>query len=127
MRLHPKEIVMKKIFFIATLLSVFSLPIFGQKDTIRVEQYCRLISYNKMFSTKVNIDVDYGEVRKYFQDTRMRDEETGKLKKFNSVVDALNYLGAQGWTLVNAFPVQEGNSFSYQYYFKKMFPKIEDN
>lgn len=116
---------MKKYLLIAMLSISFSIPMFAQQDTTKVEQYCRLIAYNKMFSTKVNIDVDYGEVRKYFQDSRMRDEETGKLKKFNTVVDALNYMGSQGWTLVNAFPVQEGNNLTYQYYFKKIFSKTE--
>jgi len=116
---------MKKLLLIAILVCGLSFQNFAQQDTTKVEQYCRLIAFNKMLSSKVNIDVDYGEVRKYFQDSRMRDEETGKLKKFNTVVDALNYMGSQGWIMVNAFPVQEGNSFTYQYYFKKLFSKTE--
>jgi hypothetical protein len=50
----------------------------------------------------------------------------GKLKKFNSVIDALNYLGKMGWKLVNAYPVYNGSSSNiYHYVFKKDFTKTE--
>jgi hypothetical protein len=113
---------MKKIFIIALLLVSFSG--FAQ-DTTKVEQYCRLVAINKLLSNKVNIDVDFGQERKFFTDNRLRDEETGKVKKFNTVTDALNYLGSQGWILVNAFPVVEGSSSVYHFYFKKLFRKEE--
>lgn len=116
---------MKKIIVTALLFVCLSSGSFAQQDTTKVEQYCRLVANNRMFSNKVNIDVDFGEERKFFSDHRMRDEETGKLKKFNTVVDALNYMGSQGWKLVNAFPVVEGNSYTYHYYFKKQFPKTQ--
>ncbi len=96
------------------------------QDTTMVEQYCRLVAQNRLLSNRVNIDVDYGDERKLFSDNRMRDEETGRLKKFNTVVDALNYMGAQGWILVNAFPVLDGsNNTTLHYYFKKNFRKSE--
>lgn len=114
---------MKKLFLL--LLVMASLQSFAQ-DTTRVEQYCRLVAQNRLLSNRVNIDVDYGEERRLFSDNRLRDEETGKLKKFNTVVDALNYMGSQGWVLVNAFPVIDGaNTTSLHYYFKKSFPKEE--
>ena len=113
---------MKKLFIAVFLLLSFSS--FAQ-DTTKVEQYCRLVAINKLLSTKVNIDVDFGQERKFFTDTRLRDEETGKLKKFNTVTDALNYLGSQGWMLVNAYPVTEGSTNVYYFYFKKLFRKEE--
>ena len=109
------------------ILAVFMLVALNSfaQDTTKVEQYCRVVAMNKLLSTKVNIDVDFGQERKFFQDNRMRDEETGKLKKFNTVTDALNYMGSQGWILVNAFPVAEGSTFSYHYYFRKLFNKAD--
>ena len=96
------------------------------QDGAKVEQYCRLVATGKMLSNKVTIDVDFGEERKLFSgDKRMKDETTGKLKKFNSTTDALNYMGAQGWTLVNAFPVTVANSEIYHFYFKKLFNRDE--
>jgi len=111
---------MKKLFIVVFLLVSFTS--FAQ-DTTKVEQYCRLVAFNKLLSNKVNIDVDFGQERKFFSDNRLRDEETGKIKKFNTVTDALNYLGSEGWTLVNAYPVIEGSSSYYHFYFKKLFRK----
>lgn len=112
---------MKRILLL--VLVTGSLQAMSQ-DSTRVEQYCRLIAQNRLLSNRVNIDVDYGDERKLFSDNRMRDEETGRVKKFNTVVDALNYMGSQGWVLVNAFPVLDGNNVTtLQYYFKKSFRK----
>ena len=100
---------MKKILLIA--LVFVSFQAMAQVDTSSVEQYARLEATPRILSTKVVIDVDFGESRKFWSDNRLRDEETGKLKKFNSIVDALNYMGGQGWILVNAFPVNH-NAFT---------------
>jgi|SRR5579875_2228437 len=95
----------------------------------KVDQYCEMVAMQKLLSRKVTIDIDNGEDRKLFsfKDTRVRDE-LGKVKSFNSVVDALNYLGRLGWQLVNAFPVSDGTSstgMTYHYIFKRQFDKSE--
>ena len=114
---------MKKIIFTILLFTSFGLTTKAQ-DTTMIEQYCKMVVTGRVLSAKVNIDLDFGEERKLFSgDTRLRDDMTGKLKKFNSTVDALNYMGAQGWTLINAFPMKEVDSFVYHYYFKKLFRK----
>mgnify|MGYP006927634381 FL=1 len=81
----------------------------------------------KFFSRKVTIDVNFGEARKFFGgDTRLRDDMTGKIKKFNSVTDALNFMGLEGWSLINAFPVTvSSGSQTCHYYFKKLFDRAE--
>ena len=113
---------MKKILTLACL--IFSLQGFSQ-DSTKVEQYCEVTASGKLFSTKVTIDVDYGEERSFWKDHRLKDDD-GKLKKFNSVIDALNYLGKMGWKLVNAYPVYNGSSSNiYHYVFKKEFTKAE--
>lgn len=112
------------------LLFFLLVPAFGKSQTTdaKVEQYCELIAQSRLLSRKVNIDVDYGDERKLFKDYRLKDE-AGKLKKFNTVVDALNFMGQQGWRLVNAFLVNEGTATSvnnvYHYVFKKEFLKSE--
>lgn len=113
---------MKKIFFASLLF--MSMHSFAQ-DTTKVEQYCEVIANGRLFSNKVTIDVDYGEERSIWKDHRLKDEE-GRLKKFNTTIDALNYLGKMGWKLVNAYPVNvNGGSTSYHYVFKKVFAKTE--
>ena len=119
---------MKKIFALMIILFSYAKS-FSQEDTSKVEQYCEVVATPRLLSTRVTIDIDYGEERSIWRDTRLK-EEGGRLKKFNSVIDALNYMARDGWRLVNAFPVNaSGNSSSmtyvYHYVFKKSFLRSE--
>lgn len=105
------------------LLSTFQL--FAQSDADKVEQYAEVVATPRLLSNKVTIDIDYGEERSIWKDNRVKTDE-GKVKKFNTVVDALNYMGKEGWKLVNAFPyITNGNTQVYHYVFKKPFSKSE--
>lgn len=107
-----------------TLLLLVSLSVPGQ-DSTNVEQYCEVVATARLLSNKVTIAIDYGEERSIWKDHRLRTDE-GKLKKFNSVIDAINYLGKEGWKLVNAFPISTGsNPPVYHYVFKKEFIRSE--
>ncbi len=115
---------MKNIIIIAVILFT-SLTSFSQSETDKVEQYAEVVATPRLLSSKVTIDIDYGEERSIWKDNRLKNEE-GKLKKFNTVIDALNYMGKEGWKLVNAFPITVGtNSQVYHYVFKKSFTKGE--
>lgn len=116
-----------KVVFIVSLALFITMSTNAQSDSSKIEQYCELVAQGKLFSRKVTIDVNFGEERKFFAgDTRLKDEVTGKVKNFNSVTDALNYMGMQGWTLVNAFPIsQPSGPQVYHFYFKKIFNKNE--
>ena len=105
---------------------------FAQTDTSKVDQFCELTAQGRIFSNKITIDIDFGEGRSLFnfKDTRVKEETTGKVRKFKSTVDALNYLGGKGWKLLNAFPVSEpaglgGNQNVYHFFFVKSFDKSE--
>ena len=114
---------MKKIIVFVSLFIAFKVN--AQQDTTRVEQYCEVVATARILSSKVTIDIDFGEERSIWKDNRLR-EDNGKLKKFNTVIDAINYLGKSGWRLVNAFPVSTGNGpMVYHYVFKKEFSKAE--
>jgi len=115
---------MKKLFIFAIVIFCCAQS-FSQTDTARIEQYCAVIASPRLLSSKVTIDIDYGEGRSIWKDNRLKTEE-GKVKKFNTVVDALNFMGNNGWQLVNAFPVSTGsNTFVYNYVFRKLFLKSE--
>lgn len=104
-----------------TLLALLvALSSFGQtSDTLSVKPwvYCEIVGISKLFSTKLDVAVDYGQARKFFSDQRIRDEE-GKIKNFNSMVDAMNYLGEQGWEFVQAYVVSAGNQNVYRWLLK---------
>ncbi|MBK6990408.1 MAG: hypothetical protein IPH34_00660 [Chitinophagaceae bacterium] len=115
---------MNKVLTICIAL-FFSLQSFSQQDSTTIEQYCAVVATPRLLSTKVTINIDYGESRSVWKDNRLKTEE-GKVKKFNTVIDALNYMGNNGWQLVNAFPVSTGtNSFVYNYVFRKVFLREE--
>ena len=77
----------------------------AQTDTSKVEQYCQLIVTPRLLSNKVTIDLDFGEEKSFWRDTRLKTTD-GKLKKFNTVIDAMNYMGMAGWIFINAYPVR---------------------
>ena len=114
---------MKKIIIIITI-AFTSFRSFSQSDTTKVEQYCEVIATRRFLSNKVTLEINYGEEKSFWRDNRLKSDE-GKIKKFNSVVDALNYMGKDGWTFVNAFPVGIGTTQVYHYGFKKVFLKSE--
>lgn len=109
---------MKKVTLVLFLLSHL---LFAQK----LERYCELVATGGMFTHKVTISVDFGEGSQFFSDNRMRDDD-GNFKRFNSVTDALNYMGSQNWKLVNAFPLSSGGSSKVlHFYFKKEYDASE--
>lgn len=115
---------MRKILLLSILL-LATFQSFSQSDTSNVEQYCEVVATPRLLSTKVTIDVDFGERRSIWKDNRLKEDD-GKLKKFNTVIDALNYMGNDGWKLVNAFPVYTStNTQVYHYVFKKIFLKSD--
>lgn len=114
---------MKKVLIVSTiLLSAFFSN--AQIDTVRIEQYCQVIATPKLFSNKVTIDIDFGEEKSVWRDNRLKDYD-GKIKKFNTVIDALNYMGQQGWIFINAYPVTIGQNTIYHFAFKKQFSRLD--
>lgn len=112
---------MKKALLFAFLpFSTHSL--FAQNDTSKIEQYCQVIATPRLFSNKVTVDIDDGEEKSFWVDSRLRTYD-GKLKKFNTVIDALNFMGKEGWVFINAYPVRSGNGDVYHYGFRKLFAK----
>ena len=114
---------MKKNIILAIVL-VVSLNSFSQTDTAKIEQYCEVIATPRLLNNKVTLEVNYGEEKSYWRDARLKNDY-GKLKKFNTVIDALNYMGKEGWAFVNAYPVNIGDAQVYHYGFKKLFSRSE--
>ena len=94
---------MKRFVFILASLIVFSLSASAQGRKV----YCELLGTQKFMSTKVTISVDFGQERKFFGDNRMVDEN-GNVQVFNSMVDAMNYMGSLGWEFEQAYVVTVG-------------------
>ncbi len=104
------------------VITLFLFSFVSKAQSEKVEQYCEVLGASGAFSSKVTITIDYGDAKSVWKDNRVKNED-GSVKKFNSMIDALNYMGAEGWKLVNAFPVTSGNQNVYHYVFKKEFDK----
>lgn len=94
---------MKRIVIIAASLFFFALSASAQSKV-----YCELLGTQKFLSTKVTVSVDFGQERKFFGDNRMVDAD-GKVQEFNSMVDAMNYMGTLGWEFEQAYVVTMGS------------------
>ncbi len=60
------------------------------------------------------ISLDIGQKRTFLQDDRMRNEETGELIKFSSMIDTLNFMSERGWEFVQASVIDDG-SYNYKH------------
>ena len=111
-----KQLLLLFILSISIDMTAQSLP----KDSI-VEQFC-ILRVGTDFS-KVWITLDYGQDNKMWgwNKNAVKDDETGKIKKFNSIADGLNHLGRLGWKLVAAVPIVGDKTSSTDYIFKKEF------
>jgi hypothetical protein len=96
-----------------------SLRTLAQTDSVQVEQFCQIIAVPKLLSNKVSIDVDFGEEKNFWTETRIKTIE-GKVRKFNTIIDAMNYMGRLGWSFINAYPVKSYNTEIFHFAFRKL-------
>jgi hypothetical protein len=87
--------------------------------------YCEIVGTSNILGTKVTIVIDYGESVKFGEDKRLKDDQ-GKVQKFNSMIDALNYMGDQGWEFVQAYVVIHNSSTYVYHYLLKGEIKVEN-
>ena len=112
---------MKKLILLS-LIVLMSVPMFAQENTSNEKTrdsflYAEILGYSKFFSTKISVTIDFGQNTTLFEDTRLRDEN-GKVINFNSMVDAMNWMGAQGWEFVQAYTASEGDQSVYHWLLK---------
>jgi hypothetical protein len=72
-----------------------------QGSVTRTEEYCQVSATPKLNGRYV-VSIDFGQQQKLISLNLFRDA-TGKAVEFNSAMDALNWLNAQGWELVSTF------------------------
>lgn len=91
--------------------------------------YAELVGTKKLLSSKVTVNIDFGQPQSFWnphKNTSMLDEN-GKRITFNSMVDAMNYMGAQGWEFTQAYTVTEGQINVYHWLLKKNVNSFEES
>lgn len=99
------------------IMSMCMMVAFAQtEDESRV--YCELVGTSGMFSSKVKVTVDFGQETSFWKgdkDQQLVDAE-GKDIKFNSMVDAMNFMGKNGWKFIQAYTIGDGkNGYVYRW------------
>jgi hypothetical protein len=88
--------------------------------TTRTEEYCQVRAQPKLNGRYV-VSIDFGQQQKLVSLNLFRDA-SGKAVEFNSAMDALNWLNAQGWELASTFVlVDDGDSVAY-YVLRRRLP-----
>lgn len=110
---------------ITIIIFLLSLPGFGQVlvgkvdiNTLERVKICEMTVGKRSFSQVVEVSIDYGQLAG--EGKEVRDPETKKIKQFNSVVDAMNFLESNGWSYVNSVIFPPDKDFPVlRYYFKR--------
>ena len=99
--------------FIAYAQTVNEIPL---KD-IDVE-YVQIVGRSKLLSTKLTIEIDFGQKTKFFssgKETIVKDEN-GEKMIFNSMIDALNFMTKNGFEFVNAYAISVSSTQNVYHY-----------
>lgn len=83
-------------------------------------EYVQVFGISKLMSNKLTIQLDFGQENKFWssKDTQVKDAE-GKNIELNSMIDALNFMTANGYEFVQAYAFATGNSNVYHYLMRK--------
>lgn len=98
---------MKKISLLIMAVMAFGLAQAQNPHKV----YCELLGQAKLFSSKVTVTVDFGQNQ--WQNNKLVDEN-GKNITFNSMVDAMNFMGELGWEFEQAYVITIGSGASSQ-------------
>ena len=91
-------------------------------------EYLQIVGTSKLFSTKLTIQIDFGQRTKFFssgKETIVKDDE-GKALDFNSMIDALNFMSKNGFEFVNAYVLTVSNQNVYHYILRNRKNKAKD-
>ena len=116
---------MKKLLFVL-VLAFIGQQVFSQTvNDVPIKDidvaYVQIVGYSKLMSTKLNISIDFGQATNIWtkgKKTVVKDEN-GKMMKFNSMIDALNFMNDNGYEFETAYAFAIGNQNVYHFLLKK--------
>lgn len=110
---------MKKILLV--LMLMFSISAFAQDNEGIRKVFCELVGTGKFMSSKIVVTVDLGQETNFWTGASKQYlvDEKGKAKTFNSMVDAMNFMGKLGWEFEQAYVVTVGQQNIYHWLLSK--------
>lgn len=116
-----KNILLVLIFALIIVTTSFSQTVNGSSISEIDVEFVQIVGTSKLFSKKVTIQIDFGQNVKFFssgKETQIKGEN-GKRKKFNSMIDALNFMSQNGYDFVQAYAFAVNNQNVYHYLLEK--------
>jgi len=114
----------KTVFFIAFVL--LGATVFAQQPEVRTI-YAELVGFSNLLGTKVTVEIDMGQSKGVLGlNTSFLVDDKGKPVKFNSMVDAMNYMGDKGWEFCQAYVVNSSDGGVYHWLLKQTIQKGSD-
>jgi len=117
-----KILTMKKLLL---LLAITVAPLTFAQETPKYV-YAEIVGTSKFLSKKVTVEIDYGQATSFWQSNRMKNSD-GSNREFNSMVDAMNYMGALGWDFEQAYVVTIGQQNVYHWLMRKEFVDLDSD
>ncbi|MGL4364461.1 MAG: hypothetical protein ACRCSB_04585 [Bacteroidales bacterium] len=115
---------MKKIKLFIAFLILTTYTLSAQEKAFA---YCELLGTGKLFSKKVNVQADFGQQTSFWKGTDYLKDSEGRKLTFNSMVDAMNFMGTEGWEFVQAYVVTVGSQNVYHWLLKKEISEEQNN
>ncbi|MDR2963908.1 MAG: hypothetical protein LBU90_09810 [Bacteroidales bacterium] len=112
---------MKKTVLIIVAVIGFAFAANAQKNFV----YCELLGKGKAFSSKLKVRANFGQQISFWKGVDYIRDAKGRKMSFNSMVDAMNFLGTQGWEFVQATVVVEDGESTFSWLLKKEITKEE--
>lgn len=78
--------------------------------------FCELVGTQKFLSAKCTVNIDMGQ--NPYENSKLVDEK-GKKITFNSMVDAMNYMGKLGWKFEQAYVITVSGQNVYHWLLSK--------
>lgn len=113
---------MKKII----LMLLIIIPILSFSANKKTYVYCQLVGVEKALSNKVNVQIDFGQSTNFWKGVDYLKDEKGKKVTFNSMIDAMNYMGSQGWEFVQAYVLRVNDDDVCHWLLKKELEEFEE-
>ena len=106
----------------STKKNINSLPIEEVKSIVykdkSIEVFCDIMSRKKFLGTDESITINYGNRDSLWIDKKIFTLMTQELKKYNSIIDVLNYMGSEGWQTLRTYSASH-NSYTIEHYILK--------
>ena len=89
--------------------------------------YCEIVGTQKL-NLKVKVEVDFGQnsTTKGWRSNKLLVDENGKAIEFNSMVDAMNYMGELGWKFAQAYTITHTGVGAQNVYHFLLYKDISD-